>query len=454
MPDHDRDTTARPDAAPPGAEQAEVRREDLGLDHEPVAEIIGKEPAWIIRWGITMIFFSTILMLMGTWIIKYPDAVPANIIITTQTPPLTVPARTSGKLEALYVQEGQRVDTGDYLALLENSARIDEINTLRDQLERFRGFLLDPKDYRQDTLEKLVNLGPLQADYADFFDRFADYKDHLDQNFNGQKIIATQGQIDRYRELQRKQQDQRDLQQQELELAQRKLANSEELFKQQMVAETELNDLKTSVLQARYALTAAENTLVNNRIQLGDLERVLLELEQSETAAVRSLVQRAQSSYKTLAGSFADWELTYVLKAPTEGVVSLFQFWSPNQFVTAGAEVLTVVPDQSALVGRIFLPQRGSGKVEVGQDVQIKFASFPFDEFGMVLGEVASISPVAQQDQYLVNVALTNGLKTSYNKELEFKHNMSGSAEIITEDLRLIERIFNQLRSIFKGGLT
>lgn len=49
-----------------------------------------------------------------------------------------------------------------------------------------------------------------------------------------------------------------------------------------------------------------------------------------------------------------------------------------------------------------------------------------------------------------MEVELPNGLKTSYNKELVFDKEMRGSAEIVTEDLRLIERVFYQFRELFK----
>ena len=37
----------------------------------------------------------------------------------------------------------------------------------------------------------------------------------------------------------------------------------------------------------------------------------------------------------------------------------------------------------------------------------------------------------------------------AYDKEIEFKQEMRGTAEIITEDLRLIERFFYQLKDVF-----
>ncbi len=45
-----------------------------------------------------------------------------------------------------------------------------------------------------------------------------------------------------------------------------------------------------------------------------------------------------------------------------------------------------------------------------------------------------------KEGNYFINVSLPKKLITSYNKEIAFKQEMLGSAEIITEDLRLIER--------------
>ena len=50
---------------------------------------------------------------------------------------------------------------------------------------------------------------------------------------------------------------------------------------------------------------------------------------------------------------------------------------------------------------------------------------------------------------YLIDVKLPEKLITSYNKEIVFKHEMRGTAEIITEDLSLIERFFHQFKEVF-----
>ncbi|MDY0090155.1 MAG: hypothetical protein RBR78_07280 [Flavobacteriaceae bacterium] len=50
----------------------------------------------------------------------------------------------------------------------------------------------------------------------------------------------------------------------------------------------------------------------------------------------------------------------------------------------------------------------------------------------------------------LIDVILPNGLETSYKKEILFQQEMSGTADIITEDLRLIERLLYQFRDMFR----
>ena len=62
-----------------------------------------------------------------------------------------------------------------------------------------------------------------------------------------------------------------------------------------------------------------------------------------------------------------------------------------------------------------------------------------------------TISVIPDADgNYIIDVILPEKLITSYKKEIPFKQEMSGVAEIITEDLRLMERFFYQLKDVFK----
>ena len=71
-------------------------------------------------------------------------------------------------------------------------------------------------------------------------------------------------------------------------------------------------------------------------------------------------------------------------------------------------------------------------------------------EYGYLKGKVKNISLMPSNENYIVEVELPQDMKTNYDIQLNFSQEMKGSAEIITEDLRLIQRFFNPLKSLLK----
>jgi len=116
-----------------------------------------------------------------------------------------------------------------------------------------------------------------------------------------------------------------------------------------------------------------------------------------------------------------------------------------------GETVMTVVPPgDSEMLAKVYLDMKGSGKVLPGQDVYIKLNSYPYLQYGMVRGRVRSKSLVPIDDNYILDVELPDELLTFHNIELEFTQNMPGTAEIITDDMRLIQRLFDPFRFIIE----
>ena len=105
-----------------------------------------------------------------------------------------------------------------------------------------------------------------------------------------------------------------------------------------------------------------------------------------------------------------------------------------------------------------MLPTERSGKVKVGQKVNIRFNNYPDNEYGIVKGVVKNISLIpASQGQgtksYIVDIELPNGLKTTYNKTLPFLPEAEGQADIITDDITLLERFLLPLRKVITESL-
>ena len=137
--------------------------------------------------------------------------------------------------------------------------------------------------------------------------------------------------------------------------------------------------------------------------------------------------------------------------SPISGKVTLFDVWNQFQNVNEGEILFTVVPnDLEEIIGKVALPIRNSGKVKKGQKVLIKLDNYPFEEWGSLQGEIDNISEVPKQGEkayYTLYISIDN-LTTTYDKEIDFKQEMQGTAEIIVEELTILQRIFYQLRKV------
>lgn len=72
-----------------------------------------------------------------------------------------------------------------------------------------------------------------------------------------------------------------------------------------------------------------------------------------------------------------------------------------------------------------------------------------YQEYGMLEGKIQTMSTVTNKDgHYFIEITIPNGLKTNFDKKLKFDKELTGQAEIITDEMRLIERIFYQFRKL------
>jgi HlyD family secretion protein len=420
----------------------------LEIRSEEVQDILSYIPHWIIRWGISVIALAVLMLLLVSWLIKYPDIITARVTILTQSPPVKVIARTSGKLDRLFVQDNELVSQGTYLAVIENTANLDDVTAFKEQLHQLEVLFDEPNKLLAIEMNPFVEMGEMQDAYSTLRQTMQAFKFLQQSDYHVNKIHSIQAQIDSHRELDSRLHNQKAIITQELALATDKHKKSQTLYEKGLISEVELSNVEETYLQKKYALESAESAMVNNRLQITEYEKTILDLRHEFQERRREVLLDLHEAFMALQTAFATWEQRYVLKAPISGQVSFFRYWSDQQFVTSGEEVMTIVPDSQELVGKIELPGAGAGKVKAGQTVRIKLDSYPFSEFGALEGEVAAISLVARDNLELITVALPKGLRTNYRKDLSFKQGMQGTAEIVTENLRIFERVFNQLRAI------
>jgi multidrug resistance efflux pump len=421
----------------------ELKERAIEIRSEEVNDILGKTPVWILRRGIVLLSIILAVLLTGSWIFKYPDIISAPIIITSQNPPSALIAHTSGKIMAIYVKDEQSVMAGQYLAVLENAADLKSVVQLKVLLEN--GDVLS----NVSAIPQITNLGDLQQLYIVWGTSMSDYKRFIQQDYAGKKVKSIKEQIELTHIYIEKLVSQTALQANNLSISKKQYRRDSILFQQKVSTPVEFEEAEVKLLNGKSAYKNSEITLSNMQIQLSQLDQQILEVQLKDEEDRKRMLSTISSNAQALRNQLQTWEMTYALKSPVKGKVVLANFWSVNQQVKSGDQVMTVIPDEASVpVGRISLPLQGAGKVKPGQKVNIKLTNYPFLEYGMVKGIINRLSAVPNKENYLVEVILPKGLKTNYNKQLHFDQEMTGTVDIITEDMRLFQRFFNPIRSL------
>ena len=136
---------------------------------------------------------------------------------------------------------------------------------------------------------------------------------------------------------------------------------------------------------------------------------------------------------------------------PIGGKVAFASFIQENQQLTANQTICFINPENSRYFVEITIPQSNFGKVAIGQQVLLKFQSYPFQEYGSVMGKIEFISHIPGEEGYLAKVVFMNGLTTTYRKQIQYRDGLLANAEIVTKDMRLLERFYyNIVRQMAK----
>lgn len=81
----------------------------------------------------------------------------------------------------------------------------------------------------------------------------------------------------------------------------------------------------------------------------------------------------------------------------------------------------------------------------------IRLDGLPAQEYGALDSKVEYIALLPQKEEYLLDLSLSDSLISTYGKKLVFRQEMSGQVKIITENRRVLNRVFGQLRDLLKN---
>jgi multidrug resistance efflux pump len=421
---------------------------EIELRSEEVQDILTKIPHWIIRWGSLVVLVILLLLFLVSWMVKYPDIITTEITITTQIPPEKLVAKTSGKIQIILIDDKEIIYENTPLAVIENTANYKDVFLLKAITDTIS---LSNSKFPFEKLQA-AQFGEIENSFAMF------QKEYIASELNKQlqpykvESSAQNFEAKQLRERLQLLEGQKEINQSELQLLKTDVERYEKLFKKGVISAQEIEKQRLIYLQAEKNYKSLLSSISQLKSSINELNRSSKTTVINESTTSINLERSVMQSFYQLKKAIKDWELNYVFRSSVKGTVSFLQIWSENQTINAGENMFAIIPStEKGYIGKVRAVAQNSGKLKIGQKVNIRLANYPDREFGVIEGKLKTISLTPDKEgNLLLDIELPNGLQTSYNKQINFQQEMTGTADIITEDLRLLERLLYQFRDIFR----
>jgi multidrug efflux pump subunit AcrA (membrane-fusion protein) len=414
-------------------------------------EVMSEIPGSFLRWGLFLFFGIIMAIVAVSYFINYPDIVTAPVTITTYNSPASLVTRASGKIANIFIGNEEEVTENQAIALIANQAVWSDVKTIDSFIARLNDTTSWQKVVRNSIPPTGLSLGEMQSSYIHFITIFHQFQKYLEQAYIPSKLILLEKQVNRQEEYITELLNQKALSEEDLQLSVNSFKRDSLLHVKSdySISINQLEKSKQALLQKQVSFSSLKSSIKNNESSILTLKETLLDLKIQYENEMNKYRLDLNEAVQLLKISIGQWKEKYLVESPVNGKITFTSFWNENQVIKAGDVFATVIPsDSSKIIVRASVAASGLGKVRVGQEVNIKLAGFPFMEFGVIKGRIKSLSLVPVNETYIAEIDLVNGMRSSYNMKLNFVREMTGTADIITDNSRLIYRIIKPLKAL------
>jgi multidrug resistance efflux pump len=423
-------------------------KDNIKLRNDEVQEILSHVPTWMVRWGTTLLFMLVLSALFLAWLIKYPDVIPGEVIITTSSPTIKVVTKNAGELGQLMFDDQQTVRQGQVIATIQSALDANGKEYLETLAQDLRA-VLDDDDFEFRLDDHNMIFGVVHDSYTSLDAAVSKYMFFLSNNTQTFDIENTGSQISNHKGLKRENQGQLKLTEEQLVWTSEKFDSDQLLYAQELISKLDFYEANKALNKAHTDIGDLRKLILQNSISITELEKELVRLQSEYKKERNDYIRTIDIHLNTIESAVQNWERGFELKAPIDGKLSYLNHLAEHQFIEIETPLFAIVPQDQHFVGYLMVSQIGVGKVAIGQRVMVKLDNYPSHEYGRLIGIVSAISQLPEEKRYRVEFELINGMTSDYHKVLEYMPEMGGAAEVITDDLRLLQRIFSQFRAVF-----
>ena len=411
-------------------------------------------------------------------------------------------APVTGTIKTISVKEGDRVKAGQSLVELESELVRAELEQLQEKLEGQQNRLHQLK-ILQSQLQLVLNTQQQQSQAQELekqaqVEQARQNLEALENSYSLQKEEKL-AQVNQARQNLEHSRTADKLLYLRLGKARREVQRYRQLWEQGVVPETNVVDKEDLAEEKQQLQEQAASDLEQAKLMLAEQQssyEKILHQAQSEISQAQLRFEEQQRGYKSLvhSGKLAvlkseeqlqnlETEITTltaevaqsksqvaslqyqlaqrVIKAPVEGIVFELAIQRAGAVVQPGNTVAEIAPEGTPLILRAQMATTESGSLREGMPVKMKFDAYPFQDYGIVSGELIKISPTSkvtktegsQTATYDLEIELDKNCIPTSNKCVVLRPGDTATAEVIVRQRRVIDIILDPFKKLHKGGL-
>lgn len=382
----------------------------------------------------------------------------------------------SGKVDRVYVQEGQTVKAGEVLAQLDQEIALNEVERLKQELTAYQTQVIQTQTLIDKTrletkTRMLIHQAEIQGQketIAQTISKIESQKVAIAQGEERAKIsqaLLTQLYKDAKAQEERIQRlkslvEQGVLSQEQLFQAQQNLSDRQRTITQQT------GDIQQALAQSQREKMTLQQVLAESKQLQAELTQKQVEGKtiqlQAEQTIQKLQVQKTQLQAQVQQTGKLILEAKTRLKqlaltAPVDGTVLSLNVRNSGEVVQSGQTIAEVAPKNAPLILEATLPTKEAGFVKVGNQVKIKFDAYPYQDYSIISGKVISISPNSTINEqlgavYRVEIAMDRNYVTANHQTIKFQAGQTATAEIIIRSRRIADILLEPIREIQSNG--
>nr|AVH79621.1 hypothetical protein [Nostoc sp. PCC 9201] len=359
---------------------------------------------------------------------------------------------TGVRVKTVHIREGDNVKAGESLIELDSESLQLELKQAQAKLETFQNSLFQLKPVEQ-QLQVLINTQRLQ---------------------NQAQTSEQQSQIDQTKERLSSLKSQSVILKSRLERANKDLQRHQELLQEGVIPKRTLEEIeskyeeqKISIEEMYSQIQQAESELSQRRSayervkQTGQLAIIQSEQQlqqfRSQIAEVQGNIKQTKSQIQSIENQLR----RRIIKAPINGIVYNLPISKSEAVISAGDLLAEIAPNGNSFVLRAEMGTQESGSLQKGMEVNLKFDAYPYQDYGVVKGELLEVSPTsnvkntAQGDvaSFKLKVGLKQKCIQTEGSCVDLKPGETAAAEVIIRRRKVIDFVIDPFKKLQQGGI-